>query len=110
VLSASAPREFYREAACQAATRAVVAEAAAVAAAVGCSVSPNAEGQISNGVKSNHKTSILQDLELGRPMEIDALYMVPLQMAREAGVATPTLDLLAGLTRARARAAGLYPG
>jgi 2-dehydropantoate 2-reductase len=110
VLSASAPREFYREAACQAATRAVVAEAAAVAAAVGCSVSPNAEGQISNGVKSNHKTSILQDLELGRPMEIDALYTVPLQMAREAGVATPTLDLLAGLTRARARAAGLYPG
>jgi 2-dehydropantoate 2-reductase len=108
VLTASTPRDFYKEAACQAATRQVVAEAAAIAAAVGCTVSPNAEGQISNGVKSNHKTSILQDLELGRPMEIDALYTVPLQMARDAGVPTPTLDLLAALTRARARAAGLY--
>jgi 2-dehydropantoate 2-reductase len=110
VLTGSAPRDFFIEDACKDATRAVVAEAAAIAEAMGCSVSPNAEGQIRNGSKSNHKTSILQDLTLGRPMEIDALYTVPLQMAREAGVATPVLDLLVALTRARARAAGLYAG
>lgn len=108
VLSGGTPQAFYQEAACQEATRLVLAEASAVAAAVGCPVTPNVEGQIRNGLKSAHKTSILQDLELGRPMEIDALYTVPLQMARQAGVATPTLDLLAGLVRVRARNAGLY--
>lgn len=110
VLTASAPDAFYTEPACRAATLAIVAEAAAVAAAMGCTVMPNADGMVRNGAKSGHKTSILQDLELGRPMEIDALYTVPLEMAREAGVATPTLDLLVALTRARARAAGLYAG
>lgn len=108
VLTASMPMQFYAEEACRAATRAVVAEAAAVAAAMGCTISPNAEGQIRNGSASSHKTSILQDLELGRPMEIDALYTTPLEMARSCNVPTPTLDLLAALTRARARAAGLY--
>lgn len=110
VLTASAPRHFYLEEACRTATAQVVAEAAAIADAVGCSASPNAEAQIRNGINSNHKTSILQDLELGRPMEIDALYTVPLQMARDAGVSTPILDLLVALTKARARAAGLYDG
>ncbi len=108
VLTASAPMEFYIEDACKAATHAVVAEAAAVAAAMGCRVSPKAEAQVRNGSSSMHKTSILQDLELGRPMEVDALYTVPLEMARSCNVPTPTLDLLAALTRARARAAGLY--
>ena len=108
VLSGAAPQDFYKEPACQDATRHVLAEAAALAAAVGCTVAPDIEGQIRQGAGSGHKTSILQDLELGRPMEIDALYTVPLQMARAAGVDTPVLDLLAGLTRARARAAGLY--
>lgn len=108
VLTASAPDRFYIEAACQDATRAIVAEGVAIATALGCAVSGDAEGQIRNGSKSGHRTSILQDLELGRPMEIDALYTVPLQMARAAGVATPILDLLAAMTRARARSAGLY--
>jgi len=110
VLTASAPRDFFQEPACQDATRALLQEAAALAAAVGCPVQPDAESQLRNGLKSAHKASILQDLELGRPMEIDALFTVPQQLARAAGVATPTLDLLAGLTRARARAAGLYTG
>ena len=110
VLTASAPRDFYKEPASQLATRHILAEAAALAAAMGCPVAPDVEGQLRRGGGSGHKTSILQDLELGRPMEIDALYTVPLQMAREAGVAMPVLDLLAGLTRARARAAGLYKG
>ena len=110
VLSGSPPQEFYREPACQEATHQVLAEAASIATAVGCTVTPDAAGQVRNGSRSAHKTSMLQDLELGRPMEIDALFTVPLEMARAAGVATPTLDLLVALTRARARAAGLYRG
>ena len=56
----------------------------------------------------DHKPSILQDLELGRPMEIDGLFDAPLVLARIAGVATPTLDLLVALCKLRARASGLY--
>ena len=56
----------------------------------------------------DHKPSILQDLELGRPMEIDGLFDAPLVLARIAGVATPTLDLLVALCKLRARPSGLY--
>ena len=38
-------------------------------------------------------------------MEIDALYTVPLEMARLMGVATPMLDLLVSMIRVKARAA-----
>lgn len=53
---------------------------------------------------------ILQDLELGRPMEIDGIYDAALALARLAGVATPELDRLVALVNVRARQAGLYPG
>jgi 2-dehydropantoate 2-reductase len=43
-------------------------------------------------------------------MEIDALYSVPLDLARMAGVTTPMLDLLVGLIKAKARTRGLYAG
>ncbi len=109
VLTGCAPRRFYAEEAIRDATRRVVAEGAAVARAMGCDVAPDVEGQIRNGAQSSHRSSILQDLDLGRPMEIDALLSVPLDMARAHGVATPTLDLLAAMVRARAREAGLYP-
>jgi 2-dehydropantoate 2-reductase len=41
-------------------------------------------------------------------MEIEALYGVPQQMARVAGVPTPMLDVLVGLIKVKARAKGLY--
>ena len=53
-----------------------------------------------------HKTSMLQDLELGRPMEIDALVGALSEMGRLVGVATPTIDVVLGLVRLRARADG----
>lgn len=108
VLTSSPPAGFYVEPAAKEATRSILAEGARLAAAMGCTVTPDVEGQIDNGTRSNHRTSILQDLDLGRPMEIDALYSVPLEMARAAGVATPVLDLMAAMVRTRARAAGLY--
>jgi 2-dehydropantoate 2-reductase len=55
-----------------------------------------------------HRPSILQDLAAGRPMEIEALYGVPLEMARLAGMPTPMLDVLVGLIKVKARARGLY--
>lgn len=56
----------------------------------------------------DHKPSILQDYELGRPMEIEALLMAPLAFGKVAGVATPTLDVIAALAARRAADKGLY--
>jgi 2-dehydropantoate 2-reductase len=56
-----------------------------------------------------HRTSMLQDLERGRPMEIDALVAAVQEMGRLAGVATPTIDTVLALVRLRARVAGCYP-
>jgi 2-dehydropantoate 2-reductase len=55
-----------------------------------------------------HRTSMLQDLELGRAMEIDALVSAVQEMGTLVGVATPTIDVVLALVRQRARIAGLY--
>ncbi|MGQ9372129.1 2-dehydropantoate 2-reductase [Azospirillum sp. ST 5-10] len=55
-----------------------------------------------------HKTSMLQDLERSRPMEIDALVSVVQEMGRMVGVATPTLDVVLALVRQRGEIAGCY--
>ncbi len=56
-----------------------------------------------------HKTSMLQDLERGRPMEIDALVGAVQEMGRLAGVPTPNIDNVLGLVQQLATQAGLYP-
>ncbi len=62
-----------------------------------------------SGPAPDHKPSILQDYELGRAMEIDALVRAPAAFARAAGLSTPMLDLMAALAIRQARAKGLYP-
>jgi 2-dehydropantoate 2-reductase len=85
-----------------------VEEGLAVAAAMGRHVSSTAQERIALSAQIPHKPSILQDLELGRPMEVDALFTVPLRLARERDVPTPTLSLLVTLATHAAEAAGLY--
>ena len=51
---------------------------------------------------------MLQDVELNRPMEIDALVAVIQEMGQVTGVATPTIDTVLALVRQRARMAGLH--
>ncbi len=55
-----------------------------------------------------HKTSMLQDLERGRPMEIDALVTAVQEMGRMVGVDTPSIDTVLALVQQRARVAGSY--
>jgi len=55
------------------------------------------------------KTSMLQDVESGRPLELDALVGVVREMGQRVGVATPMIDALFGLTRLFGRVRGLYP-
>jgi 2-dehydropantoate 2-reductase len=56
-----------------------------------------------------HKTSMLQDLERGRPLEIDALATAVQEMGRLVEVETPYIDAVLGLVQQRARSLGLYP-
>jgi 2-dehydropantoate 2-reductase len=56
------------------------------------------------------RTSMLQDLEAGRPLEIDALLAAVREIGQRLGQPTPLLDALLGLTRLMARGRGLYPG
>jgi 2-dehydropantoate 2-reductase len=55
-----------------------------------------------------HKMSMLQDVERGRSMEIDALVTVVQELARLTGVATPIIDAVLALVQERGRALGLY--
>lgn len=83
-------------------------ECLAIAAAHGRHVTLDVAARLDAWGSFAHKPSILQDLELGRQMEVDAQLTVPLDLARLAGVATPVLDLLVSLAKARANTAGLY--
>lgn len=83
-------------------------EGRAIAAALGVQVPDSTVERVSK-INMAHKPSILQDLELGRPMEIDGIFALPLKLARLTGVPTPQLDLLVALVKQTARSAGLYP-
>jgi 2-dehydropantoate 2-reductase len=61
------------------------------------------------GAAADHKMSMLQDLERGRSMEIDALVTSVQELGRLTHTKTPTIDLVLALVQERARAAGLYP-
>ena len=57
-----------------------------------------------------HRTSMLQDLTLGRPMEIDALVGSVAELGRLVDVLTPTIDTVYALVKRRAMESGCYPG
>jgi 2-dehydropantoate 2-reductase len=77
---------------------------------IGQSCIPEVKRITRTGPAPDHKPSILQDYERGRPMEIDALVRAPAAFARAARLSTPMLDLLAGLAIRQARDKGLYQG
>ncbi|MCO6418294.1 2-dehydropantoate 2-reductase [Siccirubricoccus sp. KC 17139] len=86
----------------------LVEEGMAIALAHGRTLRGTAEDWIALSATLPHKPSILQDLEAGRPMEVDSLYQVPLRLAREKGVKVPTLELFVAMMAQAAEAAGLY--
>jgi len=87
-----------------------MAEAAAVGARIGCAIeqTPEDRHQITRKLGA-FKTSMLQDVEAGRAIELDALVTVVQEIAQRVGVATPTIDALLGLARLHGRVHGLYP-
>ena len=90
---------------------AIMDEASAIGAAIGCPItqSPNDRHDVTRRLGA-FRTSMLQDAEAGRPLEIGALLEAPREIAQLAGIATPALDNLLGLMRvfSAARDAGAY--
>jgi len=83
-------------------------ELAAIGAAVGCPISESGEERMAVTARLGaFKTSMLQDVEAGRPIELEALLGAPREIARAHGIATPALDRLYGVTRLVAESLGL---
>lgn len=91
--------------------RTMMAEAETIANALGIVFPIDIDKRIAGAASVGaHKTSMLQDLELGRPMEIDALVTAVQEFGRMTGTPTPAIDLVLALVRQRARLAGCYSG
>jgi 2-dehydropantoate 2-reductase len=89
--------------------RAMMAEAQAVGEALGIRFGVDIEKRIDGaGEVGAHKTSMLQDLEAKKPMEIDALLGAVVEMGELTGHAMPICRTVLGLVRQRARVAGVY--
>jgi len=91
---------------CSAAMR----EAAAVGARIDCDVqeSPEDRHAVTRRLGAA-RTSMLQDVDALRPLELDALVGAVREIGARVGVPTPNIDALFGLTRLFGRVRGLYP-
>jgi 2-dehydropantoate 2-reductase len=89
---------------------AAMGEAAAIGARIGCRIDQTPENRHAMTARLGaFKTSMLQDVEAGRPLELDAIVGAVHEIGRHLGIATPNIDALLGLTRLFGRVRGLYP-
>jgi 2-dehydropantoate 2-reductase len=89
--------------------RAMMLEAKTVAEALGVRFAIDVEKRIDGAAEvGEHKTSMLQDLERGRSMEIDALLGAVVELGEVVDRPMPTCRTVLALLRERARRAGLY--
>lgn len=88
---------------------AIMRECLAVGRAVGVDADIDPEARIDMARRlGTFKTSMLQDMEAGKSLEIDGLLTGTLEIARKAGVAAPFTESLLGMIRLRARSTGQY--
>jgi 2-dehydropantoate 2-reductase len=84
--------------------RRMMVEGIAVAEAHGCRMTVTLDERFALARKLGAvKVSMLQDLERGRPLEVDAIVTAVCELGRKVGVATPTIDGVEALIRERAR-------
>jgi 2-dehydropantoate 2-reductase len=78
----------------------LMAELASVSSAHGCRMSMSFEERLDRGIAlTNARPSMLQDLEAGRPMELDAILGATVELGQLAGVATPRIEALLACLR-----------
>ena len=88
---------------------AIMRECLAVGRAVGVDADIDPEARIDMARRlGTFKTSMLQDMEGGKSLEIDGLLTGTLEVARKAGVAAPCTESLLGMIRLRAQSTGQY--
>jgi 2-dehydropantoate 2-reductase len=93
----------------RAVARDMMIEAQAIAEKLGVKFPIDVDRRIDGGAAVGaHRTSMLQDLEAGRPMEIDALVTSVQELGRLTQTPTPTIDTVLALVALRATTAGLY--
>lgn len=110
-LTGATLEDIARDAGTRAVVETMMREGQAVGEALGARFAIDVERRIRGAEQVGaHRTSMLQDLERGRPMEIDALVGVVAELGRLVGVPTPTIDTVYRLVRRRAIEAGCYPG
>lgn len=89
---------------------AVMLEAREIGARIGCGIDQQPDDRHAVTRKLGaFRTSMLQDLDGGRPLEIDALVGVVREIGLHLGLATPNIDALYGLVRLLAQSRHLYP-
>lgn len=95
----------------RAVARSMMVEAQEIAEKLGVKFPIDVDRRIDGGAAVGaHRTSMLQDLDQGRPMEIDALVGSVQELGRLTETPTPAIDTVLALVRLRARVAGLYDG
>ncbi len=88
---------------------AIMREALEIGRAVGVDADIDPEARIDMARRlGKFKTSMLQDMEAGKRLEIEGLLTGTLEVARKAGVAAPYMQSLSGLIRLRAQSTGQY--
>jgi 2-dehydropantoate 2-reductase len=108
-LTASTLDRITGDAELRALCRVMMLEGRAVAEALGVRFAIDVDKRIDGAAEvGEHKTSMLQDLERGRPMEIDALLGAVVELGEMTGQAMPTSRAVLALVRERARRAGCY--
>jgi 2-dehydropantoate 2-reductase len=91
--------------------RNMMLEAQTIAEKLGVKFPIDVDRRIRGGAEVGaHRTSMLQDLDQGRPMEIDALVGSVQELGRVTGTPTPTIDTVLALVTLRAKVAGLHTG
>lgn len=89
--------------------RGMMVEAQEIAEKLGVKFPIDVERRIDGGAAVGpHRTSMLQDLDAKRPMEIDALVGSVQELGRITGTDTPVIDTVLALIQLRGRTAGLY--
>jgi 2-dehydropantoate 2-reductase len=89
---------------------AAMCEAAAIGARLGCRIEQTPEDRHAVTAKLGaFKSSMLQDVEAGRAIELDAIVGAVFEIAQRLGMETPNIGALLGLTRLFGRVHGLYP-
>ena len=93
----------------RAVARGMMLEAQEIAERLGVKFPIDVERRIDGGAAVGaHRTSMWQDLDAGRPMEIDALVTAVQELGLLTATPTPTIDTVLALVRLRAKSAGLY--